>query len=302
MRILFIHGRAQGGKDPAELRKIWIDTLEKGFQSIGQSLPENIVFDFPFYGDKLDELTKVANLDDPEGILAKAYKTKGPSSDKEYQEFLKSALDEIKQRKTLDDNKIEAESDIPIKEKGIQNWEWVHAIATFLDKHFMDVSEFTIEQFLTDVYLYVNHPKVTKEINKIVEDMLTDEPTIVVGHSLGTVVAYKVIQDNISKLNLQKFITVGSPLGISAISTKLGIADNPAGDNGWYNAYDERDIVALNPLDDQYFPAHPMIQNYNKVNNHTSNRHGIIGYLNDKTVAVKISEAITNQTADSSFG
>jgi hypothetical protein len=298
MRILFIHGRAQGGKNPAELKQIWIDTLKEGFQANGQTLPDNVAIDFPFYGDKLDELTSEASLDKPEDVIAK-----GGGSDKQYQEFIQSAIDEIKQRKKITDAEVQAEADNPdIQEKGIQNWEWVHSIANFLDKHFLDVSEFTIEKFLTDVYLYVNSSKVSKAINKIVEDMLTDEPTIVISHSLGTVVAYKVVMDNLAKLNIQQFITVGSPLGISAISSKLGIPENPAGDDGWYNAYDERDIVALNPLDDRYFPADPEIDNYNGVKNKTDNRHGIIGYLNDRKVAAKIAKALASETADSPFG
>ncbi len=288
MRILFIHGRSQGGKNPAELKKTWIETLKKGFQANGLTLPDNVVIDFPFYGDKLDELTAQTEMGEPEGVIAK-----GGGKDKEYQEFIKSAIDEIKQRKDISDVDIALEADNSnIKEKGIQNWEWVHAIASFIDNHFVDTSEFTIEKFLTDVYLYVNIDHVTNSINKIVEDKLTDEPTIVVGHSLGAVVAYKIIMYNHKKINLHKFITVGSPLGIKAISSKLGIPDNPAGDDGWYNAYDEGDIVALNPLNDKYFPTDPMINNYNNVKNHTKNHHGIIGYLNDKNVASEIAKAL----------
>lgn len=293
MRILFIHGRGQGGKNPAELKSTWIDTLKQGFQANGQSLPDNVAIDFPFYGDKLDELTEKADKGEPEKAIAK-----GGSEDKQYQEFMSSAINEIKQRKSIPDADVAAETDnLDLKEKGIQNWEWVQSIASFIDNHFIDTSEFTIEQFLTDVYLYISSPSVTKSINKIVVDMLTDEPTIVVSHSLGTVVAYKVIMDNIDSINLHKFITVGSPLGISAISSKLGIPDNPAGNNGWYNAYDERDIVALNPLDDEYFPAEPEIENYNGVINHTDNRHGIIGYLNDKSVAGQVASAFADEVA-----
>ncbi|MEL0587209.1 MAG: hypothetical protein AAES65_20370 [Candidatus Thiodiazotropha sp. (ex. Lucinoma kazani)] len=99
--------------------------------------------------------------------------------------------------------------------------------------------------------------------------------------------------ENLPKLNLVKYITIGSPLGLTAISSKLGMLQNPCGANGWYNAYDERDIVALNPLDNRYFPTDPLIVNNNNVDNHTENRHGIIGYLNDAEVATQIAEAFT---------
>ena len=82
------------------------------------------------------------------------------------------------------------------------HWRWVQAIARVIDRYWTDAADFTIETFLKDVFLYVNKPAVTRSINKIVEDKLTGEPTIVIAHSLGSVVGYKVIMDNLAKLNL----------------------------------------------------------------------------------------------------
>ena len=61
----------------------------------------------------------------------------------------------------------------------------------------------------------------------------------------------------------------------------------------WYNAYDERDVVALYPLDRDNFPVTPAVTNYGKVKNHTDNRHGIVGYLDDPAVAKAIHDALT---------
>ena len=55
---------------------------------------------------------------------------------------------------------------------------------------------------------------------------------------------------------------------------------------------DDRDIVALNPLDAEYFPADPSIVNNDRVRNKTDNRHGIVGYLNDREVAAQIAAAV----------
>lgn len=168
----------------------------------------------------------------------------------------------------------------------------MQAIVRVIDRRLTSRSLFTIEKFLRDVFLYVTRPDVTREVNGIVKAMLTNEPTIVIGHSLGTVVAYRVILENQTTLQLRKFITVGSPLGLRAISSKLGIPENPVGTDGWYNAYDDRDIVALNPLDDTYFPTQPLIVNNDRVRNHTDNRHGIVGYLNDGAVAAQVAAAL----------
>jgi len=64
--------------------------------------------------------------------------------------------------------------------------------------------------------------------------------------------------------------------------------------SGWYNAYDERGVVALNPLSKKYFDITPEIENKDDVRNHTDNRHGIEGYLDDKDVAREIYEALNS--------
>jgi hypothetical protein len=290
MRILFIHGRSQGGKNPQTLKETWIKTLKAGFKENNSTLPDDISIDFPFYGDKLDEFTAQAALPAPDDVVQK-----GPGTNKEFEQFMQAALADMKTTKDFPDAEIlKFAGPTDVQARDIQNWGWVRGIARFIDNYFTDTSDFTIESFLKDVYLYVSSPKVTAGINKIVTDMLTDEPTIIISHSLGTVVGYKVILENSNKLDLVKHITVGSPLGIKAISSKLGIPENPS-KLGWYNAYDERDIVALHPLDNKYFPAMPAIVNYSGVNNHTGNRHGIIGYLNNSSVAKEVASAITSE-------
>ena len=286
MRILFIHGRSQGGKNPQTLRENWIETLKAGFKKNNCTLPDDIGIDFPFYGDKLDEFTAQAALPAPDDVIQK-----GPGASREFEQFMQDALADMKTTSAIPDEEIQKfAGPMDAQSKDIQNWWWVRGIARFIDNYLTDTSDFTIESFLRDVYLYVSSPKVTTDINKIVTDMLTDEPTIIISHSLGTVVGYKVIQENSNKL--VKHITVGSPLGIKAISSRLGIPENSA-KLGWYNAYDKHDIVALHPLDNIYFPSRPAVVNYNGVNNHTSNHHGIIGYLNDPRVAKEVCDAVT---------
>lgn len=284
-----IHGRSQGGKQQAALQASWVETLRQGYDAA--NLPwSGAVFtpDFPYYGDELDALTAQAALPTAADVIAK-----GPGQNQGYEAFVQSALDEMRTNADIADSEIAAEIEPGAPtQKGVQNWRWVQAIARTIDKRWTTGADFTIEKFLRDVYLYVTNRAVQSKIDAIVEAMITPEPTIVVAHSLGTVVAYKVILKNRAKLDLRKIITVGSPLGLKAISSKLGVLQNPAGESGWYNAYDKRDVVALNPLNDTYFPTDPEIENHKGVRNDTDNRHGIVGYLNDADVARKISDAL----------
>ena len=50
--------------------------------------------------------------------------------------------------------------------------------------------------------------------------------------------------------------------------------------------------MALNPLDGKWFPVRPKIVNNSGVDNNTDNRHGIVGYLNDRNVAAQVATAL----------
>jgi hypothetical protein len=107
------------------------------------------------------------------------------------------------------------------------------------------------------------------------------------------VVGYNVLR-HLEGINVNKYITVGCPLGLKSVRSKLEVPImNP--DcllDGWFNAYDERDVVALQPLDNVHFNIDPAIVNYDEVDNFTDNRHGIDGYLSDKEVALVIYEQL----------
>ena len=60
MRLVFIHGRSQQGKDPSALRHEWLGALNKGLAQTGLSLPAAVEVRLPFYGDRLDAFTKAS--------------------------------------------------------------------------------------------------------------------------------------------------------------------------------------------------------------------------------------------------
>jgi pimeloyl-ACP methyl ester carboxylesterase len=116
---------------------------------------------------------------------------------------------------------------------------------------------------------------------------------VVVGHSLGSVVGYNVLRSQATGLDVVRYVTVGSPLGIRAIQSGLDLPlEMPRSVRDWYNAMDDRDVVALRPLDAKSFPIQPAIRNKTSVNNKTKNRHGIVGYLDDRDVAKEIFTAL----------
>lgn len=287
MKLVFIHGRDQQGKDPVELQSEWRHTLVEGLTKIGLELPDDIEILFPFYGDKLAEL--IQQLDAP---LVADVVEKGAAADDKEAEFRGEILYEMAINSGISDAEIQANFAGLPQEKGPLNWEWIQAILRALDR--TPLGDRSIDRITRDVYVYLTYNAVRKAIDAIVNSVFkTDGPYVVVGHSLGSVVGYNVLSKLATTKLVRAYITVGSPLGIKAIKKQL---DPPLAMpncvSEWYNAMDDRDVVALYPLDAQNFPITPPITNKTNLDNHTDNRHGIVGYLGDSDVAKKIYQAL----------
>lgn len=288
MNLLLIHGIAQGGKNPRDLQNAWLEALDKGLRKSSLTMPANVAVLFPYYADVLDEF--VAQFDMPTGAGVTA---KGGAMDNDYAQFRAEMAEDMRKKAKIPVKRVEQEAGKDVAaEKGPQNWKWVLATLRVLDKHLPVAGGWTIEMFLRDVFLYTRRSVVQKAIDKIVTDTMNESPTVIVGHSLGSVVAYNVAVNRKPSVTTL-LLTVGSPLGLPAVRRNLGPLRNPSGNKGWTNAYDPQDVVSLYPLDKTYFGVKPAITNHGNVKNWTDNRHGIVGYLDDTLVAKKIHSCLT---------
>jgi hypothetical protein len=287
LRLVLVHGRGQQGLNPNQLKSEWLEALRKGAETFGRALPSGIDVVFPYYGDTLDKF--VQEFDVP---LTSDIHTRGSQVDDEFLVFQAEVAEALRQRAGVTDIQIDAEYGPNAKPKGPLNWEWVQAILRALDKHGGGMSQKALESFTRDVFLYTTRAGVRDEIDRIVSATLTEEPTVVVGHSLGSVVGYSVLRSDRRSLRVPLYITVGCPLGIRAIRDQFRPLRFPLPVKAWYNAFDERDVVALFPLDRTNFPVTPEIENYSSVKNRTDNRHGIVGYLDDPAVARRLLDGV----------
>jgi hypothetical protein len=283
VRLVLVHGRGQQGLDPVKLKAEWLGALREGAKAIGMKLSDDVDVAFPYYGDVLEKFTTAAEIP-----LVSDVHAKGNADTDEFLAFQAQVAEELRQRAGVTDDQVDAEYGTNPKAKGPLNWEWVQAILRALDKHGGGMGQSALEQFTRDVFVYTTKAGVRDEVDGIVASMLTESPTVVVGHSLGSVVAYSVLRADARKLRIPLFLTVGSPLGIRAVRDQFRPLRYPRNVDGWYNAFDRRDVVALYPLDKDNFPVTPAIENYSLVDNHTDNRHGIVGYLDDPKVAGRL--------------
>lgn len=104
---------------------------------------------------------------------------------------------------------------------------------------------------LKQVVRYLNDPDVHESVLKIVVDKISPETKVVIGHSLGSVVAYEAVC--CKPENVVSFVSLGSPLGIrNLIFDKLTPRPNamaigrwPGKVKSWTNIAEKGDIVAL---------------------------------------------------------
>lgn len=111
-----------------------------------------------------------------------------------------------------------------------------------------------------DVTRYLFDARLRGQIQERLDDVLTDaakkyKQTVLVSHSLGTVVAFDVLHERAKQYKISRFITMGSPLrklvNLRQRSSDLG-AINPDTVPFWRNLYDTTDAVA-----DAIGPAFP---------------------------------------------
>lgn len=285
--LVFVHGRAQHGKDALALKQEWILSLKAGLAKSGLALPigEDEIR-FPYYGDTLDQMVKGASAEDAVDIVVRGV----PLSLGE-EAFFKAYLGELKEAGLIPE---EALRGLPV-ERGPLNWGWVQAILSVLDKSVPFASAAGVALFTNDVFQYLHRKELRTEMDDGVRSaFVPGSEAVVVSHSLGTVVAYNVLKNDPPRADLKVplFVTLGSPLAISAVKAKLQPVSHPATVGHWFNAMDERDVVSLYPLTSEHFAVFPPIENLTTVENFTENRHGISGYLSDKDVARRIHAAL----------
>lgn len=288
-QLVFVHGRAQEHKDAVALKAEWVDALRAGLAKSGLQLPlADAEIRFPYYGQTLYDLVSDA------GDVAEVVVRGGAGDDAE-QRFQQAVLEEIRQARGITDEQVEALLGADVRQRGPLNWEWVQAILKAIDRHVPGASELSIALATRDVYQYLKNPGVRDTIEVGVRQAMTaGVPTVVVSHSLGTVVAYNLLRREGAAAGWQVplFVTLGSPLGVKAIRTALAPISHPACAARWFNALDPRDVVALYPLAGGHFGVTPEVENKTDVDNHTANRHGIAGYLDDADVARRIHTAL----------
>lgn len=286
-QLVFVHGRAYTHHDAAALKTQWLASLGDGLAKSGLTLPiaESDVR-MPYYGATLAQASESSSA----AIVERAV------ADETRQTFFAEVLDELRSREGIDMARLEAIAGPAVLERGPLSAEWLEGVLAAIDASVPGTNAPRIARAIDDEYCYLHETAFRQAINDDVRRAIAlGRPTVVVSHSLGALIAYQLLSDDprANQWVIPLFVTLGAPLGVSAIRKRLNSVAHPPCVGHWLNAIDPRDAVALHPLTVDRFDVEPPVDNKVDIDNGTVNRHGIAGYLADADVAARIHAALT---------
>lgn len=238
-RLVGVHGIAQQQVGRHQLQAPWARALADGMERSAGHRVAVPTFDIAFYGDLF--------LSAPAGGAVKG-------SDREDAEWddvtdvefsaLVAAGGEV-----LSEDELAAAAPVP-PHKGFGRVPLpLQAMVAAMDRRFGARAGGLFVGELRQVGRYLLDPDLKTKADARVAEMVTEDCQILIGHSLGSVVAFEFLRQHPER-RLDLLITLGSPLGLRAIrhlmpDPKFGAAEGvPANAGAWVNLRDLRDPVA----------------------------------------------------------
>lgn len=135
----------------------------------------------------------------------------------------------------------------------------VAAVVAALDRRFGARAGALFIGELSQVRRYLLDPKLKGKVDARVAEAVTDDCQVLIGHSLGSVVAFEFLRQHPHR-NLKLFMTLGCPLGLRAIQHHLpdpsfGSEGIPPNVGVWVNLRDPHDPVACAGSLTRWWPA-----------------------------------------------
>ena len=287
MRILFLHGINQQGRGASTLLRSWSDLLLAASPD-GTFAPADMAL--PFYGDVLADRAGSADVAVAQG---------GAATDADEAVFVADALEEqalaagvgareiaLEQRRLASENPGAIAQGFPMSRR-------VNAVVAALERVSPLHGDVAL-RLLDQAHAYLKRPRVASAVDDIVRPALDGGPAIVVAHSLGTVVAFKLLRELATAgrpVQVPLLVTLGSPLSLRTVRAALGPPLRvPDGVGRWLNAVDPNDFIALGrSLDASNFCDG--IENITDIAHVGGDAHALEGYLSDPRVAGAIASA-----------
>jgi hypothetical protein len=294
MKIIFIHGMNQQNYNADNLKQHWLDIFQQGINELKLDiLAKELDISLPFYGDLITK-HQLSNRFDLDAFLPKSWvnfhlhkhNTTAPSTVLNTAPTIPILPYFMPEHELKLSKRLYLASQL-FKDKALKEF-------SVILNNFPKLHESLIHKFLIETYLYLANPQFMDEVHqRILASLEADETYIIVAHSLGTVIAYNLLQQLQSHYKIQRFITLGSPLAFKVIQSKLTQPiHRPQCLNGdWHNFYSPDDFLTAFPLVNAPFDFQPAILN-TSISTFIHSPHQIAGYLQHPAVIKNIVEVL----------
>lgn len=292
MKIIFIHGMNQQNYTAHRLKEHWLKVFKLGLKQMPCRVNvRDLHIHMPFYGDLMTKY-QLSNQLDLNTLLPKSFFNNyfpinlHPSNPptREHTPFVPLLRPSTDQADKSFSERLYLTSQL-VKDRVLKE-------LVVLLNNFPKLHESLIQQFLIETYIYLSNPEFMEEVHqRILKKMREDEDYIVVGHSLGSVIAFQLLSDPSYQFSVKRFITLASPLSFRVIQSKLPspISRPPCIYGDWFNFYSQDDFLTAFPLCEAPFNFEPAIINQ-KIYTFANQPHEILGYLQHPSVIKAIIE------------
>ncbi len=301
--IIGVHGL--GNKPPARTLEIWWKaSIREGLKRIGK--PKRFFnFKLAYWADCL------------------------------YQKSLNSGIRDEKSTLYIDEPYVRARGLLKEEKTSELRKKILHKLEAGMEKIFLNddlsinyssINDFIIHHFFSDFEKYYRaaciksnerNLKARDAIDSHLADVLyrnRKNRILLIAHSMGSIIAYHVLTEIVPSVSIDTFVTIGSPLGLPVIKSKI-VAERRAGGNEeprlktpenitscWYNLADLKDKIAMDyNLSDDYEANSRNISviDKNVYNNYQfngiRNHHKSFGYLRTTEMAEIIADFLKKE-------
>lgn len=298
MKIIFIHGINQQSLDAQTFQAHWLKIFNLGLQKNHLALDvDQLNLAFPFYGDILTQYQQKSALNTQTMLPNWSFFDKLPKFRERDSKTLKKAFEVPLLPHYAQDQPYSLKNKFFLFSQLAKDR--VLKEMVILLNHFPNLHESLVQKFISEAYLYWYDPSFKQQVHERI--MSCFEPTekhIVIAHSLGTVIAYNVLQELGQEYHIDRFITLASPLPFNVVQRHL---EHPVQRpetlfGGWYNFFSQDDYLTTFPMQPPLFDFTPPVENQ-LITTFIDKPHEIIGYLQHPRVV----RCILDQLYDFNF-
>lgn len=299
VKVLLVHGRSRPLFGPQEMREQWIVALHSGFDAAGLTAPfadDDVVL--PWYGDTLTHLVGGVSRSEAERVSLRG------DLPVDERAFVLDVVHQVAAAYGLTANQLASVAALGEEDKVTpgSGWAYVRNVLGAVDRYVPGMSGSTVAFVARECFGYLTDSRLRQMIDDGVAGAGTSaEPLVVLGHSLGALIAYHVLRSHTDAAgwSVPLFLTLGSPLTWNAVATALGRLEMrrmPDPVVSWVNARDPLDAVAIGgKVVGPVLPVGaglPDVVEETGVVNPDDGRHAIEYYLADPAVARHIARAV----------